>query len=146
MFDECVDIVDKETGVMEKNGEPRLIVAFGHSDPQKKPRDDYRLKGWLGPTEKVKGKNYDKGHFIANSIGGAIDGLEVNVFFQKRGINRGWNNMGEYRKMEKFCMDNLGSLCFNRPIYTGNTAHPKYIEFGIFKSPVELWVKVFEND
>lgn len=145
IFDDCSVIAQTATDETEKSAEPRLVVAFGLSNPQKKKRDDYRLKGWLGSTEKVFGKDYDKGHFIANSIGGAVDGVEVNVFFQKRDVNRGWNNNGIYRKMEKYCMDNPETPCFNRPIYTDNTAYPKYIEFGLFKNKKDLWVEVFEN-
>lgn len=75
--------------------EDRLVAVLGLSGPRKMARDDYRLKGWVGPTEKTYGRRWDKGHFIAHSIGGAVDRLEVNVFVQRRDLNRGWSAEGK---------------------------------------------------
>ena len=82
----------------------RIVAVFGKSSPQRKKRDDYRLRGWVGPTEKIFGEKWDKGHYIAHSIGGAVDQMELNVFKQKRELNRGWSVEGKlYRKMEEYC-------------------------------------------
>jgi hypothetical protein len=67
--------------------EARLVAAFGKSEPRRCMRDDYRLKGWVGPTETAFGRKWDKGHFIAHSIGGAIDQCVLNVFVQLRRLN-----------------------------------------------------------
>jgi hypothetical protein len=53
--------------------EARLVAVSGRSLFQEKARDDFRLKGWLGAMETTFGREWDKGHFIAHSIGGAVD-------------------------------------------------------------------------
>jgi len=126
--------------------EARLIAALGRSGPRDAARDDYRLKGWVGATERTFGKAWDKGHFIAHSIGGKVDGLEANVFVQRRDLNRGWSAAGKrFRDMEQYCVLNRGTLCFSRPLYTDETARPALLEFGILKSSRELWVECFDN-
>ena len=62
--------------------EARLVAGSGYSLFQEKARDDFRLRGWVGATETTFGREWDKGHFIAHSIGGAVDRAEVNVFVQ----------------------------------------------------------------
>jgi hypothetical protein len=126
--------------------EARLVAVSGCSAPQKRKRDDYRLKGWVGATESTFGSGWDKGHFIAHSIGGAVDQVEVNVFVQRRDLNRGWSVVGSrYREMEKYCEMNQGTFCFSRPIYLDQSAKPAFAEFGVLKDNCELWVECFEN-
>lgn len=136
------------TGVVpyDPHKESRLVAVLGLSEPGKKARDDYRLRGWVGPTERMYGRRWDKGHFIANSIGGAVDRLEINVFVQRRDLNRGWSAEGRrYREMERYCVRNPGTFCFSRPIYTDETSRPAFLEYGIFKPNRELWVECFDN-
>jgi hypothetical protein len=128
------------------NVEDRLVAVLGRSEPQKRTRDDYRLKGWVGATEKMYGPGWDKGHFIAHSIGGAVDRLEVNVFVQRRDLNRGWSVEGKrFREMEKYCKVNYGTFCFSRPLYIDQTSRPAFLEFGILRKNRELWVDCFDN-
>lgn len=126
--------------------EARLMVVLGCSSPSSLPRDDYRLKGWIGATGKVFGNRWDKGHYIAHTIGGAVDGLEANVFVQRRDLNRGWSTEGKrYREMEKYCSMNKGTFCFSRPLYIDQSSKPAFIEFGILKDGRELCVELFDN-
>lgn len=126
--------------------ETRVVAVFGMSSPKKIKRDDYRLRGWIGSTEHYFGKEWDKGHFIAHSIGGAVDGMELNVFQQRRDLNRGWSQQGKiFRKMERHCFENPGTFCFNRPIYFDNSFKPSYFEFGILMPDNQLWVELFDN-
>ena len=126
--------------------EDRLVGVLGLSAPQLRVRDDYRLRGWVGPTEKIYGREYDKGHFIAHSIGGAVDRAEMNVFVQRRDLNRGWSPEGKrYREMEKYCVLNPGVFCFSRPLYEDLTSKPSSFEFGILKSTGDFWVERFNN-
>ncbi|MFO1459297.1 MAG: hypothetical protein U1G08_07790 [Verrucomicrobiota bacterium] len=126
--------------------EPRLVAAMGVTRPQKTERDDQRLRGWVGPTERMFGRQFDKGHFIAHSIGGAVDQCELNVFVQSRALNRGWSADGKrYRLMEKYCHENGGTFCFSRPLYRDGTAMPGWIEFGILRSDGQWWVERFPN-
>ena len=126
--------------------EARLVAVIGRSEPREAPRDDYRLRGWVGQTESMFGPSWDKGHFIAHSIGGAVDGVEANVFIQRRDLNRGWSTEGKrFREMEKYCASNGGTLCFCRPLYVDETSKPGFVEFGILKTGCELWVECFDN-
>lgn len=129
--------------------EARLIVAMGRSAPRKPKRDDSRLRGWSGGDLKpAYGPGWDRGHFIAYSMGGVVDGFELNVFVQRTNLNRGWRSHqrgGLYRRMEKYCAKNMGTFCFSRPVYCDETAKPTFIEFGILKPDGELWVEVFDN-
>lgn len=126
--------------------EGRLVAVSGCSNPKTTSRDDYRLKGWIGPTETIFGRGWDKGHYIAHTIGGIVDGLEANVFVQRRDLNRGWSAQGKrYREMEKYCVSNPQTFCFSRPLYADQTAKPTFVEFGILKRSNELWIERFDN-
>jgi len=126
--------------------ESRIVTAYGISRPQKNKRDDARLRGWIGRTEEIYGKSWDKGHYIAHSIGGAIDRNELNAFPQKRTLNRGWSFQGKiYRKMERYCYENSGIFCFNRPIYLDETFRPTLLEFGILTIDKNWWIELFDN-
>ena len=130
----------------DSKAEARLVAVLGRSTPQKHKRDDYRLRGWIGATEAYFGRRWDKGHFIAHSIGGAVDRAEVNVFIQRRDMNRGWSGEGKrFRAMEKYCALNPGTFCFNRPLYIDGSAKPAFIEFGVLTINKELWVECFDN-
>jgi len=132
------------TGVVatDRVSEARLVAAIGVSAPNPKRRshDDGRLRGWVGPTGATFGDAVDKGHYIGHSIGGAVDGLEANVFLQNRRVNR-----GAYRKMERYCAATPGVLCFSRPLYRDQSSRPAQVEFGVLRPSGEWWVEVFEN-
>lgn len=88
----------------------------------------------------------NKGHFIAHSIGGVVDGLEANVFIQRRDLNRGWSAaVKRFREMEKYCVANPGTFCFSRLLYVDETSRPGFCEFGLLKTTGELWVECFDN-
>ena len=126
--------------------EDRLVVASGRSAPQRRRRDDARLRGWVGPTNKAFGTAWDKGHFIAHSLGGAVDGVEANVFVQRRDFNRGWSPAGKrYREMEKYCAAFPSTFCFSRPLYSDGTARPAFLDFGVLTAEGRLWVERFDN-
>ena len=126
--------------------EDRVVAVCGRSAPIPKRRDDYRLRGWVGPTEKMYSARFDKGHYIAHSIGGAVDRSEMNVFVQRRDLNRGWSPEGKrYRTMEKYCVCHPGTFCFTHPLYEDQTSIPSFIEFGVLKNCEELWVECFDN-
>lgn len=60
--------------------ERRLVAVHGLSAPRPRRRDDGRPRGWVEPTERTFGRQWDKGHFVAHSMGGAMDGVEASVF------------------------------------------------------------------
>ncbi|MDR3404769.1 MAG: hypothetical protein P4L99_19855 [Chthoniobacter sp.] len=126
--------------------ESRLAVAYGFSVPKRSARDDGRLKGWVGPTEKHFGGEWDKGHFIAHSIGGAVFQCEVNVFPQLRALNRGRSAEGKrFVAMEKYCRQHAGTFCFHRALYHDGSARPSELEFGFVDEEGQLHAETFSN-
>lgn len=122
----------------------RVLFAIGSSGPAYEEQDTkVRLKGLIGGTEKRFGPQFDKGHFIARSIGG---GTELNIFPQRRDLNRGWSFEGkEFRAMEEYCQKHAGTLCFNRPIYLTESLCPHAFDFGLLKEDGGLWIAQFDN-
>jgi hypothetical protein len=128
--------------------ESRLVAVLGRSAPRprSRTRDDRRLRGFIGATEAEFGSAWDKGHFIAHEIGGKVDGMEANVFIQRRDLNRGRSAAGKaYRAMERYCRGHPGSFCFSRPLYLDETSKPSFVEFGILRGLSDLWVQIFDN-
>ena len=126
---------------------PRTIAVYGLSKPSTRSRatDDQRLRG-MEPTAPELGAGRDKGHFIAHSFGGAIIAAETNAFSQRRDLNRGWSVEGKkFRTMEQFAAANPGTLFFHRPIYTGETDIPDYLEVGIIRPDFTIWTEPFDN-
>jgi len=119
----------------------RVVGVIGISARAAEPRETNRVQG---DTEEVLlSTERDNGHFMAHCIGG---GLDVNVFSQERKLNRGWSSGGKiYRKMEKYCYEQPGTLCFSRPIYADGSTVPHWLEFGLLKTDGMLWVEAFDN-
>jgi hypothetical protein len=130
----------------DRGEDSRVVAVSGISSSTEAARDDYRLKGWIGPTNEVFGTEWDKGHYMAHSLGGAVDRCEINVFVQLRRLNRGWSEAGKrYRKMEGCCVLNPGTFCFSRPLYLDGTCRPTLLEFGVLQAGSVLCVETFDN-
>jgi hypothetical protein len=143
-FDYIFDAFEQQEQYDKASGslpiEARLVAAIGTSKPKQTKRDDGRLRGLtVSPMPGPEAK-WDRGHFIAHSIGGTVDGNEANVFLQSRSVNR-----GKYRSFERYCQRNAGVTCFSRPIYGDTSAHPTEIEVGVLKVEGELWVQRLPN-
>ena len=146
IYDDTDSLIDRRILPEDSPNASRIVAVYGNSSPRKIKRDDYRLRGWVGPKNQIFGKKWDKGHFIAHSIGGAVDKMELNVFKQKRELNRGWSLEGKiYRKMEQYCFRNPGTFCYSRPIYGNQSDKPSFLEFGLLKHNLELWYHCFNN-
>ena len=143
-FDYIFDMYQQQDSYDGKSGklpiEARLIAAIGTSKPKRTKRDDGRLRGLTVSAMPGLEAKWDRGHYIAHSIGGTVDGNEANVFLQLRSINR-----GRYRTFEKYCQKHAGVTCFSRPIYTDTSAHPTEIEVGVLKPEGQLWVQLLPN-
>jgi len=143
LFDFSSELVTKGVVPRDQAVEDRMVAVFGRSRPISRKRDASRIKGFLGPSSKVFGIKYDKGHFIGHALGG---GLDVNLFPQRRDINRGWSTRGRvFRAMERYCSDNPGTFCFLRPIYCDRSWRPCMIEYGLLTKAGNFWVEKFEN-
>lgn len=126
--------------------ESRTVAAFGISNTSINQNNRKTMRAWLGATSQAfaqYGPNYDKGHFIAHGFGGPID---VNLFPQRRDINRGWYEEGRpYRTMERYVAANPGTFVFSRPIYNDLSFCPHMIEFGYCTTELEFTVRQFPN-
>ncbi len=121
----------------------RVVGVLGISLPMRGRRRGSLPKDWVKHPEEIDSSGRDKGHFIAHAIGG---GLDMNIFSQARGLNRGISEQGKvYRLMERYCYENAGTFCFSRPVYDDATSIPRWVEFGLLRDDGSLWVEVFEN-
>jgi hypothetical protein len=121
----------------------RVVGVLGLSLPMRRRRRGSLPKDWVEHPGEVDRSGRDKGHFIAHAIGG---GLDMNIFSQARGLNRGISEQGKvYRLMERYCYENAGTFCFSRPVYDDTTSIPRWVEFGLLRDDGSLWVEVFEN-
>jgi pimeloyl-ACP methyl ester carboxylesterase len=126
----------------------RIVAVNGFSTPITEKRDASRMRYFMNSWVREFGAHrnelpFDKGHFIAHSIGGQIDN---GIFAQRRDINRGWHELGRlYRSMERFALNNPGVFVFSRPIYGDGSTCPFFIEYGILKADGTWWVEVFPN-
>jgi hypothetical protein len=126
--------------------EPRVISFFGITTINVNEKNRRRMaRGW-GKTSEAFGRfgvDYDKGHFIAHTLGSPVD---MNIFPQKRSINRGWCEEGKtFRAMERAIQVNPGTFVFSRPIYNDLTVCPFQLEYGYFDRELKLQMKIFSN-
>jgi hypothetical protein len=142
-FDDFQDLEVKGLAEPDVTQESRLVVCLGKSKPDGRYTKLYEKNYFEGSTQLYGGRKVDKGHFIAHSIGG---GMQINLFFQRREINRGWSERGKvFRRMERFCSRNPDTILFCRPFYDDGTSRPNSFEYGIFKDRKSFWIEVFEN-
>jgi hypothetical protein len=126
----------------------RVIAVYGLSKTPTGKRDSSRQKGFVATDKddpnRIFGKGlFDRGHFMAHSIGG---GMDVNFFPQNPPLNRGWSNTGKlYREMEKQVAANPNTFVFARPIYTDDTWVPTYLEYAVLESDGNFWSALFPN-
>jgi hypothetical protein len=126
----------------------RTFAAYGLSKPSDRPRkkEDLRLRGWMKKTDQIEGAERDKGHFIAHSIGGAVEAAETNVFLQRRDLNRGWSEAGKgFRAIEVSAQLHSGSLFFHRAVYLEESTTPDFLEVGLCLPGQKLSVATFDN-
>ncbi|HED03231.1 MAG TPA: hypothetical protein ENI60_00440 [Candidatus Fraserbacteria bacterium] len=143
LFDFSSELITKGVVSCDEAVEDRVVAVFGRSQPSSRNRDANRMKGFLGSSSKVFGDDYDKGHFIGHALGG---GLDVNLFPQRRDINRGWSARGKiFRAMERYCSESPGTFCFSRPIYCDRSWRPCIIEYGLLTKVGTFWVEKLEN-
>ena len=146
LYDDTGELIYHNKAKEGEVPEGRVVAAYGVSKQNVAKRNSSRMKGYLGPTSKIYahfGGNYDKGHFIANATGGP---MEINIFPQKKEINRGWSESGKvYRRMERFIAQNPGTFVFSRPIYNDFTLRPILLEFGYISNDGEFVSEFFEN-
>jgi hypothetical protein len=126
----------------------RVVLVFGLSAAPHGRREASRIRGFPDPNPSMQGVDAsgalaDRGHFVAHSAGGPLD---MNLFPQRRDLNRGWSQQGrKYRAMEQYLADHPGTFFYHRPIYADGTWVPAELELAILR-PDEGWsVGLFSN-
>jgi hypothetical protein len=127
--------------------ETRVIVSYGISKEKKADLTDRKImKQYLGNSGKIYahfGPKYNKGHFIAASMGGAID---INLFPQVEHINLGRSAEGKrYREMERYVTSHPGTFVFSRPVYKDFSVCPFTIEYGYCDNNMRFVTETFTN-
>ncbi|MBI3229789.1 MAG: hypothetical protein HYZ45_06315, partial [Burkholderiales bacterium] len=99
----------------------RVMLAYGIATPALMKRDNSRIRGYANVNATVQaalGERAfvaDKGHFLGHASGGQ---LEINLFAQRRELNRGWSSEGKrFREMERYVADHPGTFFYHRPLY-----------------------------
>lgn len=123
----------------------RVVVAYGLSSKNTMPRDNNRIRGFLGViTDLFDGRN-DKGHLLSHAQGG---GLDINLFPQRLDVNRGRRSSQDgviYRELERYCSSNPGAFCFSRLLYTDTSWVPNEIEYGVLYHSKQFRVERITN-
>jgi hypothetical protein len=124
----------------------RVVVAWGVSVTPSGARDSGRMAGFPDPNRgwgKQRAGAADRGHFLAHSAGG---GMDINLFPQGRGLNRGWSPRGRvYRRMERYAAEHPGTFVFHQPEYTGESWIPSALVYGVLREDGDWWTERFEN-
>jgi hypothetical protein len=118
----------------------RVIAAYGRSKVPEGQRDASRIRGF-GTLRGTRGPR-DKGHFIGHSLGGSLD---INIFPQHPGVNRGRGAGREYREMERYAAKHPGTFVFSRPIYLDSGWVPEVLEYGVLLPEIRFWIRRFPN-
>jgi hypothetical protein len=146
LYDDTDELVYYNKAKAGEVPEGRVVAAYGLSKQKIEKRNNYRVQSYLGPTAKVYahfGNDYDKGHFIADASGGL---KEINLFPQKRNVNRGWSDTGKvYRTMEQYVCCNPGTFAFSRPLYADFTLRPVALEYGYLTRDGLFRSSIFNN-
>ena len=80
---------------------------------------------------------------MSQTPGGSLD---INLFPQRRDLNRGWSREGKlFRKMERCVASHPGVFYFHRPIYVDATWIPGPPELGLLTVEGTWWVERFAN-
>jgi hypothetical protein len=127
----------------------RVVLVYALSVQPIEKRDVSRMRGFPDPrhsVEAVLGERAfpaDRGHFLGHTAGGRLD---INLFPQRRDLNRGWSAEGKrFRKMECYIAAQAGTFFFHRPVYDDPSWIPAELEFGVLVNDSEWWTDRFRN-
>lgn len=128
LFDAAPTLLDDRAGP----GDDRVVAVWGRSALPARRRDRARLAGFIPNPLSWSGADRDRGHFVAHAAGG---GLDLNLFPQAVGLNRGRTEQGRrWRQMERYAALHPGTPLLVRPIYEGDGWTPAEIEHALLTS------------
>jgi hypothetical protein len=116
----------------DSDGDDRVVAVWGHSASPSRRRDRARIAGFLPNPLLWSGRDRDRGHFVAHAAGG---GLDLNLFPQTAGLNRGQTEQGRrWRSMERYAAHHPGTPLFMRPVYDARSWAPAEVDHAILTS------------
>jgi len=119
-------------GDRQGEGDDRVVAVWGHSASPSRRRDRARIAGFLPNPLLWSGRDRDRGHFIAHAAGG---GLDLNLFPQAAGLNRGRTKQGRrWRSMERYAAHHPGTPLFVRPVHDTRSWTPAEVDHAILTS------------
>ena len=120
----------------------RVVGVWGRAAAAPRPRDRARQRGFLPDSRHRSRTGFDRGHFVAHSLGG---GMNMNFFPQAADLNRGRSPAGRrWRQLERRAAARPGAMVFVRPVYDSDTWLPRWVDFGVVVGD-ELDVETFDN-
>lgn len=127
----------------------RVIGAYGVATVPTSPRDRSRMRQFpdvnvsVGVTMKERAFPADRGHFLSHAAGGDLD---INLFPQRRELNRGWSPEGRrFRQMERHTAARPGTFHYHRAQYDDPSWIPATLEYGILREDHDWWIDGFRN-
>lgn len=128
LFDAAPTLLGQRRG----DGDDRVVAVWGRSALPARRRDRARNAGFLPNPLSWSGAGRDRGHFVAHAAGG---GLDLNLFPQAVGLNRGRTEQGRrWRQMERYAALHPGTPLLVRPLYEGDGWAPAEIEHALLSS------------
>jgi hypothetical protein len=138
LFDAGPTLIEARHG----EGDDRVVAVWGRSTLPDRRRDRARLAGFLPNPLLWSARNQDRGHFVAHAAGG---GLDLNLFPQNAGLNRGRTEQGRrWRTVERYAANHPGTPLFVRPLYDSESWVPVALDQAILTSQ-GLQVERFAN-
>jgi hypothetical protein len=124
------------------SGDDRVVAVWGQSRLAPAQRDRDRQRGFIPNPPTWSRSGHDRGHFVAHAAGG---GMDMNLFPQAAGLNRGNTDQGKtWKAIESHAAANPGTALFVRPTYSGPTGVPATIDYGLLVDD-RLWCEQFDN-
>ena len=127
----------------------RVTLAYALSVEQLMKRDRTRMRGFPNvniSVRRVLGEKafaVDRGHFLGHASGGILD---INLFPQRRDLNRGWSREGkQFRRMERYVTNHHGTFFYHRPLYDDDTWIPHLLEYGLLIGGANWCIETFQN-
>lgn len=120
----------------------RVVGVWGRATTVSRPREQSRQRGFLPDSSRWSRAGFDRGHFVAHSLGG---GMDVNFFPQAVDLNRGRSPAGRrWRELERRAGASADALVLVRPVYDSDTWVPRWLDFGVVVGG-DLDVETFDN-
>ncbi len=126
----------------DRTGDDRVVGVFGRPTVPQGARDHGRQAGFIPDRRRWSELGYDRGHFVAHSLGG---GLDINLFPQAVALNRGWSIAGRrWRDLERRAAAGSETLLFVRPCYDSPTWTPRSLDVAVLANG-EIEAGFFDN-